>query len=46
LTEDELTRKHDYPWLKKALEHAQLRKNGLYRGQTQMPISSSNSSTY
>jgi hypothetical protein len=28
------------------LEHARLCKNGLYRGQTQMTISSSNSSTY
>jgi hypothetical protein len=46
LREDELARKHVHPWLKRALEHARLRKNGLYRGQTQMTISSNNSSTY
>ena len=46
LREDELTRKHVHPWLKTALEHARLCKNDLYRGQTQMVISSNNSSTY
>jgi DNA-directed RNA polymerase specialized sigma24 family protein len=46
LREDQLTREHGSPWLRKALEHAHLCRIRLYRGQARMTICPSNSSTY
>ncbi|MEY2953683.1 MAG: hypothetical protein RLZZ401_1770 [Pseudomonadota bacterium] len=46
LREDQLTREHGSPWLRKALAHAHLRRIRVYRRQARMTICPSNSSTY